>query len=345
MRPYAALLLVTPLLACFTDSGSNPVASSVSGTDTTAAGSSDAATSSTSGTSAAATTAPTVTTEAPTTGAVGNCQVAPECDPGAIEVGALCDDCGVQRRTCTADCSWTPMACELDLSTCEYWVLPVNEKVWQRVAVDPAAEFAPKEAVLATIGLEPQQQILALTATKFHVFATTTRTWIKAGKRGDLLPELAEQPLHSALEITTSPPETASNVIAGAEVFAYSFTGDGLAVSYIGKVPCCGPQWTTPNAPDPYAVRDLWGRFGDPEGWISGDVATLCDLDPDTPLHGYSVAIGDGVVYPQEIGNCYDFWPPIPYDQFGPFTYPGRPPSGLIGGAAWVAGLWIFRGE
>ena len=286
-----------------------------------------------------------VTTADLNTGAVGNCQLAPECEAGAVETGGPCDSCGVLRRTCQADCTWTPMVCEQDLATCEYWVLPSNELVWQRVPVDPAAQFAPKETVLAAIGVAPQQQIYVLTANSYHVLSTVTRTWLSAGPRDALLPQLAGLPLHLALEVTTKPPDTIVNVLAGAEMFAYTFY-DGSDAGLDAQVPCCGPNWEGLNAPpDPYAMRDDWGRVGDPEGWIPGDVVALCGLDEGTPFYGYSVAIGNGFVYPRDIGYCFDFYPPIPYDQFTPFAYPGRPANDLIGGAAWVDGLWIFRGE
>ena len=60
-------------------------------------------------------------------------------------------------------------------------------------------------------------------------------------------------------------------------------------------------------------------------------------------LFGYGLAIGDGFVYPYDVGYCADFYSPIPYDEFPPFTYPGRPANDLVAGAAWLDGLWIFR--
>lgn len=355
MRSYAALLVVTPMLACFADGGGNPVASSVGATDsTTVEGtSSGAGPSSTSDASAAPTTDPTstsssttTTTTTPTTGAVDNCQLAPECAAGAVEVGAQCDSCGVQRRTCQADCTWTPMACELDLNSCAYWVLPTGEQAWQRVAVDPAAPYAPKETVLAAIGLPPQQQIYVLTANDYHVLSTATRTWTASGPRGSVFPELIGQPLYHASSITTEWPDTIVNLVAGTEAFAYTYIDGAFNFVLDDQVPCCGPHWETPDAPpDPYAVRDGWSRLDDPEGWIPGDVQALCGLDQPTPIFGYSISIGDGWVYPSEVGYCFDFFPPIPFDQFPPFTYPGRPDNNLIGGAALVDGLWIFRGE
>ena len=351
MRPHAALLIVSPLLACFADAGGNPVASSVGGTDTTVAGStsSDAGTASTSGTSAAPTTdttTTTATTETPTTGAVGNCQLAPECDPGAVEVGAQCDSCGVQLRTCQADCTWTPMTCEQDLNSCAYWVLPSGEQTWQRVAVDPAAPFAPKDTVIAAAALLPQQQIYVFTANSYHLLSTATRTWDASGPLDALFPEFAGQPMHQVFEITAESPDTVINVIAGATVFAYTYLGNEGKLQFDDKVPCCGPNWETPDAPpDPFALRDGFGKRGNEEGWIPGDVQALCPENVIEDFYGYGVAIGDGLVYPQDVGYCFDFYAPIPFDQFPPFTYPGRPDNNLIGGAAWLDGLWIFRGE
>lgn len=290
--------------------------------------------------------ATTGTTADVSTGAVGNCQLAPECEAGAVETGEPCDSCGVVRRTCQADCTWTPMACEQDLGTCEYWVLPSNEFVWQRVPVDPAAQFAPKDTVLAAIALAPQQQIYVLTATSYHVLSTATRTWSAAGPRDDVFPEIAGKPLFHGYGLTTTAPDTLVDLVAGDEAFAFTYSDGAADFKFDAKVPCCGDDWAGPNAPpDPYVVRDGWSRLGDSDGWIPGDVVALCSLEEGTPFYGYSVAIGNGFVYPRDIGYCFDFYPPIPYDQFTPFAYPGRPANDLVGGAAWVDGLWIFRGE
>jgi len=356
MRSPAALLLVTPLLACFADGGSTTVVTSdttgavaSTGPGTEAGTEAGTAAPTTTGTSGA-TTSSDATSEGPgsgtSTGAVGNCQLAPECEAGAVESGEQCDSCGVMRRTCQADCTWTPMACEQDLGTCEYWVLPSNEFVWQRVPVDPAAPFAPKETVLAAIALAPQQQIVVFTATSYHVLSTVTRTWVLSAPREMVFPEIAGLPLYHVSGIAKDPPDTIITVVAGNQAYAYTYHGDGATVEFVAKLPCCGEDWTGPDAPPtPYVVRDGWGRLGNPEGWIPGDVVALCSLQPEDPFYGYSVAIGNGFVYPQDIGYCFDFYPPIPYDQFTPFTYPGRPANELVGGAAWVDGLWIFRGE
>lgn len=358
MRLRAALLLVTPLLACFADGGATTVVSSAGLTDPVDTGSTSSGTG-TSTTTEATTAGPTTagpttegpttagpTTEGPTTGAPGNCQLAPECEVGAVETGAQCDGCGVQRRTCQADCTWTPMSCEQDLDTCAYWVLPAGEQAWQRVAVDPAAQFAPKETVLAAIALAPQQLIYVLTASSYHVLSTTTRTWVDAGPRDVLFPQFAGLPVIQASEIDANPPDTVINIIAGAEVFAYTYLGDQGTLKFDAQVACCGPDWEGPDAPpDPAAIRDGWGKRGNEEAWIPGDVWSLCPEIMIDEFYAYNVAIGDGFVYPQDIGYCFEFYPPIPYDQFPPFTYPGRPDNYMIGGAGWVDGLWIFRGE
>ena len=112
---------------------------------------------------------------------------------------------------------------------------------------------------------------------------------------------------------------------AGTEAFAYTFQAGTSTFKLDAQVPCCGDDWVGPNAPpDPVtSVRAGWARLDDPDGWIPGNPTDLCALDPPMPLYGYSVAIGDGLVYPQDIGYCFDFYPPIPYAQFTPFSYPG----------------------
>lgn len=145
--------------------------------------------------------------------------------------------------------------------------------------------------------------------------------------------------------ITVNPPDTEVNLIAGVDAFVYTFIDLGQMFTFGGQVPCCGSNFMGPNAPDPYSVRDGWGQLGDPEGWLPNDVQALCGLDQPEQPYGYNVLIGDGLVYPQDLGFCFDFYAPIPFAQFTPFTYPGSPANDLIGGAAVVDGLWIFRGE
>lgn len=153
-------------------------------------------------------------------------------------------------------------------------------------------------------------------------------------------------PLFHASGLTDQPPDTIVTQVAGTEAFSYTFVAAKNSFDYVGQVACCGADWMGPNAPmDPYAIRDGWGRIGDPEGWVTGDLQALCMLDAPTPLYGYNVSIGDGTVYPQDIGYCFDFYDPVPYAQFMPFTYPGTPANNLIGGVEWLDGLWIFRGE
>lgn len=360
MRPPAPLaLLLAPLLACFADGGSDTVATSKTASDATTSAGTDPSTTrepttttlpptSDSSTSAGPTTTdPTLTTAPTTTSPVDNCQLAPECTAGSVEDGGQCDSCGVLRRTCGPDCTWSPQTCELAPETCEYWLLPDKGQQWQRVAVDPNAAFAPKETVLTAVALEPQKQIYALTANNYHVFSTLTKTWIAAGKRDSIFPQIAGQTLYHGTGLTTSPPDVIVTLIAGTEAFAYTFQAGTSTFKLDAQVPCCGDDWVGPNAPpDPVtSVRAGWARLDDPDGWIPGNPTDLCALDPPMPLYGYSVAIGDGLVYPQDIGYCFDFYPPIPYAQFTPFSYPGAPPNNLVGGAAWIDGLYIFRGE
>lgn len=362
MRSSAALLLlVAPPLACFADAGTDTVASSISGvsqdaTGTTGAGTTGEPTTGTTQTTTTPTTDTTTTdtptttqgtTDPTTTGAVDNCELAPECAAGTIEDGGACDSCGLLRRTCQPDCTWSKQTCEPAPGTCEYWLLTPKEQQWQRIPADPNAAFAPKGTVLTAIALEPQQQIYVLTVDSYHVFSTTTKTWTAAGTRDDLFPQIAGQPLFHGSGLADKPPDVIVTLVAGTEAFGYTYLANSKSFQFDGQVPCCGGDWAGPNGPpNPLAaVRDSWGRIGDPDGWIASDPQALCGLDQPTPVYGYSIAIGDGFVYPQDIGYCFDFYAPVPFAQFPPFSYPGAPANNLIGGAAWVDGLYIFRGE
>lgn len=352
------LLLAASQLACFADGGTDSAATSLTATTTgsTTAGdpstgdSPTAATQSSApatdtGTSDTPTTDP-ATTDSPSTGAANNCQVAPECEAGAVEDSELCDSCGVLRRTCQPDCTWSPQTCQESLDSCAFWLLPQGDIAWKRFPVDPQAPFAPKETVLASIALAPQKQIYVLTASSYHVLSTTNQTWIAAGARDTIFPELSGVELFHATAIASEPPDTLVIAVAGTDAYNYNFIAAQNQFEYKGNVACCGDDWMGPNAPpNPFAVRDGWSRIGDPDGWITGNLQDLCGLDMPADLYAYTISIGDGFVYPQDIGNCFDFYAPVPYAQFGPFGYPGAPANNLIGGASWTDGVYIFRGE
>jgi hypothetical protein len=359
-----ALTLAAPLLGCFADPGTSTLGTSNGSTGEPATTSSTTATngeptsSSTNPTTdiPPATTGDTGDTVDPTstgpveptsTGPLDNCQVAPECVANTVEDGAPCDSCGVLRRTCQPDCTWSPQTCELALETCQYWVLTPSAKEWQRVAADPNAALAPQETVLAAVGLEPQHKIYVLTASNYHVFSTQSQQWTEVGPLAAIFPQIAGLPLYHASGLTITPPDTIVTLVAGDQAFAYTFIAGPDTFKLDDIVPCCGEDWMGPNAPPnpTTAVRDGWGRFGDPEGWISGNVQVTCGLDDPTPIYAYSLSIGDGFVYPQDIGHCFEFFAPVPYEQFAPFSFPGAPPNALVGGAAFVDDLYIFRGE
>lgn len=353
-----ALLLAAPLLACFADAGTSTQSASAPTSITTVGADSSSGTTDEPTPTTGSTTNPDPTTVTPptdtgstdepgTTGPANNCEVSPQCQPGEVQNGAQCDSCGVMRSTCTADCTLPPPTCELAPETCEYWLLPPAGNQWQRVAVDPNAAFAPKQTVLGAIALEPQHQIYALTATTYHVFSTQTNAWTAAGDRTTLFPEVGALQLFHAASLADKPPNVISTMVAGAQAFSYTYVAATKNFKYDDTVPCCGVDWMAPSAPPtPFAdVRDGFGRKGNADGWITGDLQTLCTLDQPTPIYAYNISIGNGFVYPQDIGDCFAFYPPVPYEQFAPFTYPGTPANNLIGGAAYVDGLYIFRGE
>jgi hypothetical protein len=298
-------------------------------------------------TTGATTAEPAETAE--TADAVDNCELAPECQAGAVEDGEQCDGCGVLRRSCQADCTWTPITCQEDLDTCAYWRLPAGELAWERVPVDPNAQFAPKSPVLAAFDLEPQQQIYVFTAEAYHVLSTSTLTWDEAGTLDTLFPALPK-PIVWAASLNVAPPKTLVTIHAGTAFFQYTFVAETFVMS--PPTTCCGEEWTGPNAPaSPNDLRDGWGLDA-PDGWFSGDPQEVCGLGALGRQFGYHIYIGDGFVHPENVGfyanneePCFAFYPKIPYTEFTPFTYPGAPPNDLVGGAASLDGLWIFRGE
>ena len=292
---------------------------------------------------------PTSTISPPATATTGTpeaCQDPPECQVGEIEDGVLCGGCGVMRRTCQSDCTWTPVTCMEALDTCAYWLLPEDAKEWQRIPVDPTAPFAPTTTVRAATDLGPQKQIYVFTSSTFHVLDVTTRTWTSAGNLDTLFPHITGKQLWWVHSITIDPPDTVVSLAAGDDAFAYKFTDATKTFTLDIQTPCCGASWDAPDAPaSPDAPRDAWSRLGDPDSWLPGDPKTLCELTDPSPVYAYSAYITNENIYSQDLGYCFDFYAPTPYALFTPFSYPGAPDSALIGGAASLDGLWIFRGE
>ncbi|MBA3547325.1 MAG: hypothetical protein H0T76_12635 [Nannocystis sp.] len=66
-------------------------------------------------------------------------------------------------------------------------------------------------------------------------------------------------------------------------------------------------------------MRAGWGRLG--------DVQALCPEQMPKGLYAYHISIGDGFVYPQDVGYCFDFYAPIPTTRSRPSATPGGPPT------------------
>ena len=158
---------------------------------------------------------------------------------------------------------------------------------------------------------------------------------------------MAGEIIHHGEGLPASPPDVVINLVAGDSAYAYTYSDASEAFIVDVVVPCCGEGWEVPDAPPnpTTAVRDFFGRIGDPEGWLPYTPTELCELEEETSVYGFTAGIGDGYVYLQDVGYCFAFYPPIPYDMFAPFTRPGAPPNHLVSGAAFVDddGLFVFR--
>lgn len=349
-----APLLLCLLPACFTDTGRNPGNTPPQGADTTTAETDETTplepTSTSTGTTGTTdtTSAQTDTTSLDDTAmsSTGPACASDTCEPGEVVRGEACGACGVEVRTCADDCTLGPAVCDDPPDACAYWVLPGAAETWERIPrPERPAQFAPTGPVLGAFPLASTQQIVVLTASTVHVLNTIDRTWVATSPRDEWFPDISGLPLHMANAVT-QPDQTDATItlVAGEDRFVYPHApGDGVGPLSVQQ-PCCGPTWSTPDAPDFHAVRDLWSDLDDTRGWAVGDVAALCDLDEPTDVVGYAAVIADEDVHMQEIGHCFEFFPAQPYASFPPFTYPGAPPAANVGGAAWLDGLWIFPG-
>lgn len=334
MSIYRAPILLCLLTACFTDDEGRPGVTAVppessSSSDETAAGESTTGPPDTGDTTAPTSTGP-----------------ACACEPGEVLRGDPCGACGVTLQTCGEDCTYGPAMCDDPPDACAYWVLPGDATAWERVPrADRPAPFAPSAPALGAFPIAATRQIMVLTDTKIHVLDAVARTWIAEHPRDAWFPEIAGLPLHLAHAVT-QPDELDATVtlVAGEDRFVYPYAHDAGVAALAKQEPCCGQDWSTADAPDFHAVRDVWGDLDDARDWATGDVAALCGLDEPTDFVAYTAVVTDDAVHMQELGHCYDFFPATPYADFPPFTYPGTPPSQRIGGAAWLDGLWIFPG-
>ena len=103
------------------------------------------------------------------------------------------------------------------------------------------------------------------------------------------------------------------------------------------------PYWEGPDSPLFGDMKDGYLDLDNAEGWYTGDVVALCGFG--MPL-GYAVMVTTSGVSVQDIGNCFDYYPPQPYASFPPFGYMMAPPHEAIGAVLYnnVGGLWVFRG-
>lgn len=238
------------------------------------------------------------------------------------------------------------LPCAEDPASCDAWFLPKGTNAWEAVTIGGPAALAPSSAVLAAFDIEAERIAFVVTADEVIEVDLESRTWVAKTTVADRFPEI-EAPVLSAYSIPAywggneGAPEGIT--IAGSDVaFLYNFANGAFTYD---QSTVFGPEWNEPGAPAGADVRAMWLDVTNGDGWVTNEVSELCEANG--PVGPYlSVVTGDAV-HVMDVGVCFDFFPGVPYGQFGPFAFDGAPPPDRVGGAAYneSTGLVVFAGE
>ncbi len=277
------------------------------------------------------------------TGEPGDCPG--ECTPGQTELGAACAPCGTEERVCDDDCAWGEWSC-VDPEACALWSLPADDNAWTPIRWDELAnpDMAPSAPVEASFSANAPRLGFILTHDSFHVLDLDSLSWVDAGDRAELFPELAGATVSFAFsfnsgELEGDPPTPLENVSMHAEGIAWSYGGFdpiGYGANNVQSDPCCedNDDWQVDEAPDPASVRGYWMDIVGGAPWVDA-IPLTCGLED--PPAAYGVAVTEDTAHVQDIGQCFDFVLAGSWQDIEPLSRPGAPSSGArVGGAFYM---------
>lgn len=228
---------------------------------------------------------------------------------------------------------------------CAGWLLSRGAPTWTPIA-RPSGPFAPTAPVRAAFDVESLNIAYVLTDTNYHVLRLSDRTYTGAGARSDLFPR-STGALINAYSITAGHAGSDPNLesitiesVTSAQIYSFNLTTRGVA--FVSEVTDFGPAWADPSAPARSTIRAAWLALDNDAGWVSGVPSTLCPGGTSSTT-AYAGVISTSTVHVVEAANCFEFFTPIAYAAFPPFTRPGSPRVEDVAATFYNHGdLWIL---
>ena len=228
---------------------------------------------------------------------------------------------------------------------CAGWLLSRGAPTWTPIA-RPPGPFAPTSPVRAAFDIESLNIAYVLTDATYHILRLSDRTFTGAGSRSDLFPR-STGALINAYAVTAGHAGSDPNLesvtiesVGSAQIYNFNLATRGVA--FVSEVTDFGPAWAGPRAPARSTIRATWLALDNDSGWVSGVPSSLCASGTSTTT-AYAGVISTSTIHVVEAANCFDFYTPVAYTAFPPFSRPGAPRVEDVAAAFYNHGdLWIL---
>jgi hypothetical protein len=238
------------------------------------------------------------------------------------------------------------MSCADDPAACDAWVLPPGAAAWEPITIGGPTALAPEGDVLAAFDIEAPEIAFVVTGSDVSILDLATRSWTSKRDFAATFPDVGGDPLRSAFSVPASMTDVdTESVTLGSSDTAYIYEYDipSEAFTFV-EATVFGAGWALPEAPMGADVRAMWVDIANAHAWIDPTTPTPCGVD--IPIGPTLPVVAGANVHVMEAGACFEFFTPVSYTEFEPFSLPGAPDVELVGGALYSEsrGLWIFRG-
>ena len=228
---------------------------------------------------------------------------------------------------------------------CAGWLLSRGAPTWTPIA-RPPGPFAPTSPVRAAFDIESLSIAYVLTDSNYHILRLSDRTYTGAGARADLFPQ-STGALINAYSVTAGHAGGDPNIegitvesVTSAQSYDFNLTTRGVA--FTREITDFGAVWTGPRAPARSSIRAAWLALENDSGWVTGAPSSLCPGGASATT-AYAGVISTATIHVVEAGQCFDFYAPVAYTAFTPFTRPGAPRVEDVAAAFYNRGdLWIL---
>lgn len=237
-----------------------------------------------------------------------------------------------------------PEDCETNVDACDTWLLRPGTVAWEARRTFYDSPHAPAALALAAFDIDESNEGYVLTQSTYHVMDLVAGEWVGSGPLVDVMPAVAAYGgLVAAYSVhNVGRQETATLLAADGHYWIYVYSSVGPVFTFYQEG-VSRPGWEGPYSPAFADMKDNFVDLQDAEGWYAGGVMALCGFGED---YGFAPMVTTSGVSVQEIGSCFDFYPPQTYESFAPFGYASAPPHAAVGAMLYndVGGLWVFRG-